>query len=289
MQDPGARRQGGPARDARRLAHRPRLAGGGDRPLQGGPQAGREADHRLRGVRRRRPAQADEGHRAPDAARRDDRRVRQPDQALLPRLPRGLLLPPAGRLGAALAVRAGPDRALRLPLRPRLEGDLRGTNGRRRDGARPAGADLRPRQHVRRAPERAPRHPAAGLPGAARARGQARPAARRDGRRALPRPDRRLSARGAALHPVGRLAEEPEPLEVRDERVLLQDAGGDGARLPGARGRDAPHARDRRPLQRRDRARPDPAPEVPDAGRSRLVRLPRRAVRGGARRSATTR
>ena len=95
--------------------------------------------------------------------------------------------------------------------------------------------------------------------------------------------DRRLSPRGAPLHPVGRLAEEPEPLEVRDERVLLQDAGGDGARLPGPRGRDASHARDRRPLQRRDRARPDPAPEVPDAGRPRLVRLPRRAVRGGAR------
>ena len=33
----------------------------------------------------------------------------------------------------------------------------------------------------------APRHPAARLPGAARARREARPAARRDGRRALPR------------------------------------------------------------------------------------------------------
>ena len=52
------------------------------------------------------------------------------------------------------AVRAGPDRALRLPLGPGLEGDLRGAHGRRRDGARPAGADLRPRQHLRRAPER---------------------------------------------------------------------------------------------------------------------------------------
>ena len=181
------------------------------------------------------------------------------------------------------AVRAGADRALRLPLRPGLEGDLRGADGRRRDGARPARADLRPRQHLRRAAERRPRHPAARLPGAARARGEARAAARRDGRRALPRRDRRLPARGAPLHPVGRLAEEPEPLEVRRQRVLLQDAGGDGARLPRARGRDAAHARDRRPLQRRDRARPDPAAEVPDAGGPRRLRLPRRALRGRAR------
>ena len=133
-----------------------------------------------------------------------------------------------------------------------------------------------------------PRDPAVGVQLAARARRQARPAARRDRRRPLPRRDRRLPARGAPLHPVGRLAEEPEPLEVRGERVLLQDARGDGARLPGARGRDAPHARDRRPLQRRDPARPDPAAAVPDAGRPRRVRLPRRAVRDRASRSATT-
>ena len=48
-----------------------------------------------------------------------------------------------------------------------------------------------------------------------RARREARAAARRDGRRPLPRRDRRLPARGAPLHPVGRLAEEPQPLEVR--------------------------------------------------------------------------
>ena len=55
VQDPGARRQGRTARDAGRLAHRSRLARRRDRPLQGGAQAGREADHRLRGLRRRRP------------------------------------------------------------------------------------------------------------------------------------------------------------------------------------------------------------------------------------------
>ena len=70
--------------------------------------AGREADHRLRGLRRRRPPRADEGLRAPDAARRDERGLREPDQALLARLPRGLLLQAARRLGAARAAR---DRA----------------------------------------------------------------------------------------------------------------------------------------------------------------------------------
>ncbi len=283
LPDPRARRQGGPARDAGGVAHRPRLAGRRDRPLQGRQQAGREADHRLRGVRHRRPARADEGDGAPHPAGRDDGRLRQPDQALLARLPGGLLLPAARRLGAPLAVRAGPDRALRLPVGAGLEGDLGGPDGRRRDGARPAGADLRPRQHLRRAPERGARDPAVGVQLAARARREARPAARRDGRRALPRRHRRLPARGAPLHPVGRLAEEPEPLEVRRQRVLLQDARGDGARLPRARGRDAAHARDRRPLQRRDPARPDPAAAVPDAGRPRRLRLPRRAVREGPR------
>ena len=115
------------------------------------------------------------------------------------------------------------------------------------------------------------------------ARDAARHAARRDGRRPLPQARGRARTRGAALHPVGRLAEEPEPLEVRHRPLLLQDAVGDGARLP-RRGRgDAPHARDRRALQRRDRARPHPAAEVRHAGRPRRVRLPRRALREGPR------
>ena len=47
------------------------------------------------------------------------------------RLPRGLLLQAARRLGAARAPLAGADRALRLPLRPRLQG-ARGEPARRR-------------------------------------------------------------------------------------------------------------------------------------------------------------
>ena len=56
--------------------------------------------------------------------------------------------------------------------------------------------------------------------------------ARRHGRRALPRFRRRVRARGAPLHPVRRHAQEPGPLALRHERVLLQDTGGDGPRLP---------------------------------------------------------
>ena len=118
--DPGARAQGGGARDARRVAHRPRLDGGRDRPPQGRRRPGRQADLRLRGVRRRRPQGPEEGPRAPDAPGRRQHGLREPRQALLARLPRGLLLQAARRLGAARAPRAGPDRALRLPLGSRL-------------------------------------------------------------------------------------------------------------------------------------------------------------------------
>ena len=59
------------------------------------------------------------------------------------------------------------------------------------------------------------------------------PAARRDGRRPLPPRRGRARPRGAAVHPVGRLAQEPEPLEVRHRALLLQVARGDGARLSG--------------------------------------------------------
>ena len=78
---------------------------------------------------------------------------------------------------------------------------------------------------LRRDAERAPRRAAAHQPAARAARGEARPADRRDRRRALPPARRRARARGAPLHPVGRLAQEPEPLEVRHRPLLLQDAG----------------------------------------------------------------
>ena len=59
---PGPRRARGRARDAGRLAHRPRLDGRRGPALQGDAGHRRQADHRLRGLRRRRPARA--GRRA---------------------------------------------------------------------------------------------------------------------------------------------------------------------------------------------------------------------------------
>ncbi len=78
---------------------------GADRPLQGRARPGREAGDRLRGVRRRRPHEAGQGPRAPHPPRARRTRATATCQALLARLPRGLLLPPARRLGAARALR----------------------------------------------------------------------------------------------------------------------------------------------------------------------------------------
>ena len=86
----------------------------------------------------------------------------EPDQALEPRLPRGLLLQAARRLGAARAALGRGDRALGLPLGPRLQG-ARGEPGHgRRRRARPARPGLRPRRRLRRAAERPPRGPGSG-------------------------------------------------------------------------------------------------------------------------------
>ena len=90
-------------------------------------------------------------------------------------------------------------------------------------------AGLRQRRRLRRAAERAPRGAGADPAAARRARRHDRPPDRRDRRRPLPPRRGRARARGAALHPVRRLAQEPEPLEVRDRPLLLQDAGRDGA------------------------------------------------------------
>ena len=248
--------QGRAARDAGGHAHRPRLARGRGRPLQARGQGGREADLRLRGLRRRRPPRADEGLRAPDAARRDERGLREPDQALLARLPRGLLLQAARRLGAARAALQGRDRALRLPVWSRL------ARRSARAGRQDAAADLdrlaqifgRDSTYVELQNAGLARA-GAGEPAARRARRRDRAAARGNRRRPLPRPLGRAAARGAPLHPVGRLAQEPEPLALRHRPVLVQERRGDGARLPRPRGRAAADARGRRALRRRARAR----------------------------------
>ena len=87
------------------------------------------------------------------APRRDERGLREPDQALLARLPRGLLLQAARRLGAARAAREGARRALRLPLGPRLARRSRRAGRRTRaptsTGSRRSSAATRPTSRSR--------------------------------------------------------------------------------------------------------------------------------------------
>src|SRR5262249_61874206 len=101
---------------------------------------------------RRRPP-AGEGLRPLAGARRVERGLREPDQALAARLPRGLLLKAEGRLGAARPPLAGPDRPLRVPLRARLEGARGESPAGRRRRPRPARPDLRAGPALRPEPE----------------------------------------------------------------------------------------------------------------------------------------
>ena len=133
-------------------------------------QARREADPRLRGLRRRRPQRAAEGLRAPDAPRRDNEGYANLIKLSSLGYLEGYYYKP--RVDWELLERhaTGPDRALRLPLGPRLQGARGEPPERRRGRARPADADLRPGQRLRRDAERAPRDAAAHQPAARRAR-----------------------------------------------------------------------------------------------------------------------
>ena len=97
-----------------------------------------------------------------------------------------------------------------------------------------------------------------------------------------------LDAADAASHEAllciqsGDSLKNPNHWKFETNEFYFKTPGGDGARLPGPRGGDAADARGGRAVQRRDRARPDPAAAVPDARGPRRVRLPRRAVREGA-------
>ena len=282
LPDPGPGEAGGRARDAGGLAHRPRLARGRGRPLQGGAGRRGQAGHRLRGLRHRRPARAAEGAGASHAARRDERGLREPDQALLARLPRGLLLQAARRLGAARAPRCRADRALGLPLRTRQQGARGEPRDRRRGGARPARAGLRPRQRLRRAPERAPR--GAGSGSTRSSSSSPRSAACR---RSPPATSTTCGTRTRSAHEAllciqsGDSLKNPNHWRFETDQFYFKTPEEMAADFPGQRRRAAADARGGRALQRRDRARSDPAPALPDAGRPRRLRVPRRALREG--------
>ena len=190
-------------------------------------------------VARPAPAQARRGRARLEpshAARRDDRRLPQPRQALHARLPRGLLLQASRRLRAARALRRRPDLPLGLHGRRHLPGAAAGRRAGRARRARPARLDLRRGGRLRRAAGRRHARARRDQPGPPAHRRRRRPARRRHRRRALPARRGRRPARRAALHPDERAARRPEPLPLRDQGVLSQDPGRD-ARADGALGR----------------------------------------------------
>ena len=268
------------ARDAGGLGHRPRLHGRGRRAVQGRHGHGREAARRLRGLRGRRPpAREAPSHRS---------------WAHLTLLAADL----AGYHNLIKLVTSGYLEGYHY--KPRVDFDLLGRysdglialtgclsgrvckalldddHARARRRARPPRPDLRSRRRLHRDPGRRHRRPQAGQPRPPEARRRDRPAGGRHGRRALPARRGRRPARGAALHPDRRRAVEPEAVPLREQAVLLQDAGGDGARPRAVRARaPAADARDRRALQRRAGARQIRLPRFDVPGAEDACGLPR--------------
>ena len=253
-------------------------------------QARRQAADRLRGLRRRRPPRAGEGLRAPDAARRDERGLREPDQAR----PRSA----TSRATTTSRASTGSCWSGTRPGSSRSPGCLSGRVCKaleenrpagRRGRARPARAGLRARQ---RSTSRCR------TPGSPCRRGSTRSSPSSRERRGLP-----LVATGDVhylLHEDARAHEallciqsgdslkNPNHWKFDTDQFFFKTPGRDGRRLPGSRGRAAAHARGRRALQRRRSSSAGSCcPQFPTPERPRRVRLPRRAVREGPRRSAT--
>lgn len=225
---------------------RPRQPARGVRLLPLGAEGGRDADHRHRGVRRARVAQAQAedpvGAAAPEARRRlrfrwlhpqDDLggqrdRAAQPLQAVVGRLRRGLA-PEVAAYGQGdhLAVVRGSDRVHRLPLR--RGPDEAAARPVRRGGA----GGLRLQGHLRRGAllpgADGPRHRDR-APGPRRAPGDRQEAlhpAARDERLALHVRVRGDRARRPAVHPDRQEPLRPGPLPLRRHRLLPQDHRGD--------------------------------------------------------------
>ena len=186
-------------------------------------------------------------------------------EAVVGRLPRGLLLQAPGRLGAARAPPPRAHRHHRLPGR----GGAPGAAGRRRGGGRaPGGAPaghLRPRQPLRRAPGPRHRRPAADQPPTGRHRQAAGGAAAGHQRQPLHPPrgrrrPRRPAVRADRGHPLG-----PQPLPVRGHRALPEVGRRDAPALRrGPRGLRQ-HLAHRRAGQGGDRAGPAQPARVPGA------------------------
>ncbi len=212
----------------------------------------------------------------PDGAGRERDRLPQPDPALQPGVPGGLLHEAQGRLGAARGPPRGPDRDHRVPGWPGAPGPAQGRRGRGpRQGGPPPG-HLRARQPVHRAPGPGDTRAAADQPEAVGDRPQDRGAAAGHQRQPLHRPGRPRGPRRPAVRADRRADERPRPLQVPWRPALPEDGQRDAGRLRrGARGLRQ-HVVDRRAGQRRDQLRQAPAARLPHPrGLRRLGRLPR--------------
>ncbi len=262
---------GGGARAAGAGADRPRRHERRRRSLQGLQEARDQADRRPRGLPGRR-SQDDQGAaplraQPPDAAGRKRPRLLQPGQAHLGRLPRGLLARQGERRhGAALAALRGRDRPHRLPAVALLPAPGRRARRRRPRPPRRPDPGLRPRPGLLRGAEERDRRAGQGQRGDRPLRPRAGPAAGRHRRRPLPAARGLRQPRGAALR-----ADEVDPGsaedELRHERVLHQELGGNDRVLRRVAGGGPDLAGDRRALLARDRARQPAAAALPDRGR----------------------
>ena len=200
-------------------------------PARQGPR--READLRLRDLRRARPPRQDRAPVEPPHPAREERgRLEEPLVPELDGLPGGLLLQPAHRQAAAARARRGPGRPVGLPRRRDRADDqaARAGGGRRRPprSSRTSSARATSSSSCSRTGWRSRSRSTATCIEMSKKTGIPR---RRDQRLPLPEPGRRALARD----PDVRAAEEDDPRRKADappqRRVLREDAGGDGGVL----------------------------------------------------------
>ncbi|CAA9393313.1 MAG: DNA polymerase III alpha subunit, partial [uncultured Quadrisphaera sp.] len=219
-------------RRLRVLAHRPEARGQADHRRRGVPDPGhvplrphpRQVGRRLGGPRRRLRRRRLHAH---DDVGQDHGRHAQPVPRRLPRQPRGALLQAPDGPRAAVAVRPGPHRHHRLPLRRGADPPAPGPVPAGQGGGLGAARPVRGRELLLRADGPRPRHRAPRAAGPAAPGPRARPAAGGHQRPALHPQGARGGPRGAAVRAVRLDPGRPQPVQVRRRRLLPQDRRAD--------------------------------------------------------------
>ncbi len=248
-----------------------------------------QAHHGAGGLPGRRSPSRRPARRAqpPHPAGLHGRRLSQPGQAHLGRLPRGLRPGQAERRpGAARPARGGRDRPHGLP--PVAPGP---PPGRGAAGGRPcppgrAARRLRARERLLRDPGQRAGGAGEGERGHRSGGEGAGPAAGGDGRRPLPAPRGLLEPRGASLR-ADQVHHRATEAALRDQRVLPQEPRRDGRVVLALAGGGGDDARGRRALRGRDRARPAALAPLPDPRRRGACRDAAPACHRGPASAAT--